>query len=190
MVWLIETLHLSFPSPPQCLPSRHSQAVNDVAFHPTESLLASGSQDRTICLFDHSKKEKRAAHRISETYPVRTLAFHPTGDYMLGQHERVQHSLLPSATQARAARLGVVFGVPFPNTIARVSLSWGARKRSMHGSTMGDGREGVRSWVHFGEWVWGTGRCPRGKRGGDGVRKGVQRTQKASCELHRRAGGW
>lgn len=53
-------------------------------FHPRESILASGSRDCTVKLFDYSKASaKKAMKTIGDAEHISTLAFHPTGDYLL-----------------------------------------------------------------------------------------------------------
>ena len=53
-------------------------------FHPTVSILASGSKDCSIRLFDYSKPSaKRAYQVVQEVAPVRCVCFHPSGDYMI-----------------------------------------------------------------------------------------------------------
>lgn len=53
-------------------------------FHPTFSVLASGSNDCTIKFFDYSKPSvKRSYRAIQEVASIKTLMFHPSGDYML-----------------------------------------------------------------------------------------------------------
>lgn len=62
----------------------HSEAVLAVTFHPTVSVLASGSNDFTVKFFDYSKPSvKRSYRAIQEVVGVRCLSFHPSGDYML-----------------------------------------------------------------------------------------------------------
>ena len=60
------------------------QAVTTLDFHPTVSVLASGSKDCTVKLFDYSKPSaKRAYNIIQEVAPVHCLHFHPSGDFMI-----------------------------------------------------------------------------------------------------------
>jgi cleavage stimulation factor subunit 1 len=61
----------------------HTQTVNDVAFHPTLSILASASRDNTIKLYDYMSTVKRAHNVLQDTHNVRCIAFHPCGDYLL-----------------------------------------------------------------------------------------------------------
>ena len=60
------------------------QAVTTLDFHPTVSVIASGSADCTIRLFDYSKPSvKRAYVVLQEVAPIRCLYFHPSGDFMI-----------------------------------------------------------------------------------------------------------
>lgn len=61
----------------------HTEEVAYLEFHPKEQVLASGSRDATVKLFDISKASVKKAHKtFSDCEPVRCLAFHPTGDYL------------------------------------------------------------------------------------------------------------
>ncbi|RWS13287.1 cleavage stimulation factor subunit 1-like protein [Dinothrombium tinctorium] len=62
----------------------HMEEVTCLQFHPVEQLLASGSQDMTIKLYDFAKPSvKRALKTIQEASTIRCLSFHPTGDFLL-----------------------------------------------------------------------------------------------------------
>lgn len=62
----------------------HLQPINDLDFHPQMSILISGAKDRTIKFFDFAKSAARRAVRvIQDTHNVRSVAFHPCGDYLL-----------------------------------------------------------------------------------------------------------
>ena len=53
-------------------------------FHPREPLLASGSRDFTVKIFDYSKASaKKAFKTINETEPIEDVAFHPSGSHLL-----------------------------------------------------------------------------------------------------------
>lgn len=48
------------------------------------SVIASGSNDCTIKFFDYSKPSVKRSYRvIQEVASVKTLMFHPSGDYVL-----------------------------------------------------------------------------------------------------------
>ena len=60
------------------------QGVVALDFHPTVSVLASGSRDCMVKFFDYSKPSaKRSYCSIPEVATARCLVFHPSGDYML-----------------------------------------------------------------------------------------------------------
>lgn len=62
----------------------HLQPVNDLDFHPQSTLLISGAKDHTIKFFDFSKTVARRAFRvIQDTHNVRSVSFHPSGDFIL-----------------------------------------------------------------------------------------------------------
>ena len=62
----------------------HGDAVLGLDFHPTVSVLASGSKDTTLKFFDYSKPSvKRSYRMVQEVAGIRCLKFHPSGDYML-----------------------------------------------------------------------------------------------------------
>ncbi|KAK4359375.1 hypothetical protein RND71_021604 [Anisodus tanguticus] len=62
----------------------HQQPINDLDFHPQNTVLISGAKDRTIKFFDFSKTvAKRAFRVIQDTHNVRSVSFHPSGDYLL-----------------------------------------------------------------------------------------------------------
>ncbi|PIC44505.1 hypothetical protein B9Z55_004850 [Caenorhabditis nigoni] len=62
----------------------HVDDVNTVIFHPRDAILISGSNDKTVKLFDFSKTAvKRAMKTLSEVYPVRALSCHPGGEFLL-----------------------------------------------------------------------------------------------------------
>jgi len=67
----------------------HTLAVNDVAFHPSEPIVASASDDMTIKLFDFSKPLtiKRATKVLQDTHAVKAISFHPSGNYLLAGTE-------------------------------------------------------------------------------------------------------
>ncbi|XP_009407386.2 cleavage stimulation factor subunit 50 isoform X1 [Musa acuminata AAA Group] len=62
----------------------HSQPINDLDFHPQSTVLISGAKDNTIKFFDFSKTVARRAFRvIQDTHNVRSVSFHPSGEYLL-----------------------------------------------------------------------------------------------------------
>lgn len=71
----------------------HLQPINDVDFHPHNTILISGAKDHTIKFFDFSKTvAKRAFRVIQDTHNVRSVSFHPSGDFLLaGTDHHVPH---------------------------------------------------------------------------------------------------
>lgn len=62
----------------------HIQPINDLDFHPQNTILISGAKDHSIKFFDFSKTTaKRAFRVIQDTHNVRSVSFHPSGDYLL-----------------------------------------------------------------------------------------------------------
>jgi cleavage stimulation factor subunit 1 len=62
----------------------HLQPINDLDFHPHNTILISGAKDNTIKFFDFSKSVARRAFRvIQDTHNVRSVCFHPSGEYLL-----------------------------------------------------------------------------------------------------------
>ncbi|CAI9111762.1 OLC1v1012074C1 [Oldenlandia corymbosa var. corymbosa] len=62
----------------------HLQPINDLDFHPQNTVLISGAKDHTIKFFDFSKTMAKKAFRvIQDTHIVRSVSFHPSGDFVL-----------------------------------------------------------------------------------------------------------
>ncbi|KAE8676932.1 Cleavage stimulation factor subunit 50 [Hibiscus syriacus] len=62
----------------------HVQPINDLDFHPQSTVLISGAKDNTIKFFDFSKATaKRAFRVIQDTHNVRSVSFHPSGDFLI-----------------------------------------------------------------------------------------------------------
>lgn len=58
------------------------QEVTCLEFHPTETLLASGSRDYTIKFFDYSKTSaKKASRTITDSEQISSISFHPSGSH-------------------------------------------------------------------------------------------------------------
>lgn len=61
----------------------HAEAVNDVDFHPALPILASCSRDMSIKFFDYTQPNaKRAFKSLQDTHNVRSIHFHPSGQFM------------------------------------------------------------------------------------------------------------
>lgn len=71
----------------------HLQPINDLDFHPQSTILISGAKDHTIKFFDFSKTVARRAFRvIQDTHNVRSVSFHPSGEFLLaGTDHPVPH---------------------------------------------------------------------------------------------------
>lgn len=62
----------------------HTAHVNDLSFHPLYNILASASSDCSLRLFEYKQHHiRRAVKVIPESSPVRSLAYHPCGQYLL-----------------------------------------------------------------------------------------------------------
>ncbi|KAI8850854.1 WD40-repeat-containing domain protein, partial [Chytridium lagenaria] len=62
----------------------HQLAVNDVAFHPNGSVLASCSDDMSIKLYDLQKPNvKRSFRYLQDAAPINSIAYHPSGDFLI-----------------------------------------------------------------------------------------------------------
>ncbi|KAI3631343.1 hypothetical protein MIR68_010833 [Amoeboaphelidium protococcarum] len=68
----------------------HTAEVNDVCFHPNTRILATASDDKTLRFYDLQKvTNKRAFRTYEDSFPVKSISFHPTGEYILAgtQHD-------------------------------------------------------------------------------------------------------
>lgn len=62
----------------------HVEEVTCLEFHPREAILASGSRDCSVKLFDYSKTSvKKAFRTITDADQVKCLSFHPAGDFIV-----------------------------------------------------------------------------------------------------------
>ena len=61
----------------------HASAVLDLAFHPFQPILVSGSGDCSIKLFKTTTGVNRAFSVMQDAHAVNSLAFHPSGDFLL-----------------------------------------------------------------------------------------------------------
>ena len=63
----------------------HLEEVTCLTFHPRDQILISGSKDYTVKVFDWSKSSaKKAIKTIQEVEWIRTMALHPSGDWLVG----------------------------------------------------------------------------------------------------------
>lgn len=62
----------------------HADEITTLAFHPFEPILVSGSRDYTIKFFEYAKPStKKAFKSIQEAEQIRSISFHPSGDWLL-----------------------------------------------------------------------------------------------------------
>ncbi|XP_039300681.1 cleavage stimulation factor subunit 1 [Nilaparvata lugens] len=62
----------------------HLEEVTCLEFHPREPILASGSRDFTIKMFDYAKASvKKAFKTITDADHIRCMSFHPSGDFLV-----------------------------------------------------------------------------------------------------------
>lgn len=62
----------------------HLEEVTCLEFHPNKPILASGSRDCHVKLFDYSKTSvKKAFKTINDVEPITCMSFHPIGDFMV-----------------------------------------------------------------------------------------------------------
>ena len=71
----------------------HDGPVRCVDFHPTQTLVASGSSDRSIKFFDYSRDSSTHARLLQETHCVNSIAFHPFADFLLSGTDHHQPRL-------------------------------------------------------------------------------------------------
>jgi len=66
----------------------HLYALNEVDFHPIETYVASCSKDCSIRFFDHSKPGVKSSYKtIYDCYNIRSIHFHPSGDFLLASSD-------------------------------------------------------------------------------------------------------
>jgi cleavage stimulation factor subunit 1 len=61
----------------------HTQPISDLDFHPYSPILISCSRDCSLKFFDFKSSVKRAFRFIQDTHNVRSVNFHPSGDFLL-----------------------------------------------------------------------------------------------------------
>lgn len=61
----------------------HTQPINEVEFHPFLPILASCAMDNTIKFYDYNSSVKRSFRQVGDTHNVRSISFHPSGDFLL-----------------------------------------------------------------------------------------------------------
>jgi len=63
----------------------HTMPISDMDFHPTAPILISAAKDSTIKFFDTcgTNALRRAVRYLQDTHNVRSVHFHPSGDFLL-----------------------------------------------------------------------------------------------------------
>jgi cleavage stimulation factor subunit 1 len=61
----------------------HTEAVTGLAFHGRARVLLSCSKDKTIRMFAFNSMSTRSFECITDTHPVRSIALHPSGDFII-----------------------------------------------------------------------------------------------------------
>jgi len=72
----------------------HTAAVNDLDFHPAYPVLASCARDCSIKLYDYNSSVKRSFKQIPDTHNIRSLCFHPCGDFLIAGTEHTMIRLI------------------------------------------------------------------------------------------------
>jgi len=65
----------------------HTAAINDLDFHPFFPVLASCARDCSVKFYDYSSSVKRSFKQLQDTHNIRTICFHPCGDFLLAGTE-------------------------------------------------------------------------------------------------------
>lgn len=120
----------------------HTDAVTTLVFHPCARVLLSGSSDKTIRMFAYTSMSTRAFEMVAESHAVRSIAFHPTGDYFLAA---CRHPLLRLyvTDQPRAAPLVARVGSVQHHTQPVNHVSW-SLDGSLYTSASKDGS--IKIW--------------------------------------------
>ncbi|PKI32481.1 hypothetical protein CRG98_047143 [Punica granatum] len=96
----------------------HTQPINDLDFHPQNNVLISGAKDCTIKFFDLSKATAKKAFKvIQDTHNVRSVSFHPSGDFVLaGTDHPIPHLYDVNTFQCYLSANIPEFGVRYSST--------------------------------------------------------------------------
>ena len=115
------------------------QGVVALDFHPTVSVLASGSRDCMVKFFDYSKPSaKRSYCSIPEVATARCLVFHPSGDYMLVGTEQSTCTYQTSVvfTCTHTTRKCTLFTHTQCNFLSLLSLSLSHTRTHTHSTSL------------------------------------------------------
>ncbi|CAH8389654.1 unnamed protein product [Eruca vesicaria subsp. sativa] len=71
----------------------HAEPINDLDFHPRSTILVSSAKGNCIKFFDFSKTTAKRAFKVfQDTHNVRSVSFHPSGEFLLaGTDHAVPH---------------------------------------------------------------------------------------------------
>jgi cleavage stimulation factor subunit 1 len=72
----------------------HTAPVNDLDFHPAYPVLASCARDCSIKLYDYNSSVKRSFKQLQDTHNIRTICFHPCGDFLITGTEHTMIRLI------------------------------------------------------------------------------------------------
>ncbi|OWM90366.1 hypothetical protein CDL15_Pgr014668 [Punica granatum] len=94
------------------------EPINDLDFHPQNNVLISGAKDCTIKFFDLSKATAKKAFKvIQDTHNVRSVSFHPSGDFVLaGTDHPIPHLYDVNTFQCYLSANIPEFGVRYSST--------------------------------------------------------------------------
>ncbi|ORZ38139.1 WD40-repeat-containing domain protein, partial [Catenaria anguillulae PL171] len=57
-------------------------AIHDIAFHPSNLIIATATENHDIRLYDLSSTQRKSFKWLVDSYPIWSTAFHPSGQYL------------------------------------------------------------------------------------------------------------